>query len=171
MSSVNASSCTQWQWLVVSVCHPALKTIPHIANSKCRAVQVPAPKAAYPDLEGSWHDLLKAQASLALAFALNVATMKFFATFFLPFIFTTLRIYSAAAADQIILPAVPMDPNRPTSSVRPTLFDFLTIEPGTSIFFSYARELELSRLFVNTESNLTLLVPTNKAVMALTRKP
>ncbi|KAI0005506.1 hypothetical protein BJV74DRAFT_804865 [Russula compacta] len=98
--------------------------------------------------------------------------MKFFATSFFPFIFITLRIHPAgAAADQIILPTVPMGDNRPTSSVCPTLFDFLTIEPGASIFFSYARELELSRLFVNTESNLTLLVPTNKAVMALTRKP
>ncbi|KAF8480979.1 hypothetical protein DFH94DRAFT_630204 [Russula ochroleuca] len=64
-----------------------------------------------------------------------------------------------------------MDDNRPALNVRPTLFDLLTIEPGTSIFFSYARELELSRLFVNVDSNLTLLVPTNNAVMALARKP
>ncbi|KAF8499200.1 hypothetical protein F5888DRAFT_1793980 [Russula emetica] len=64
-----------------------------------------------------------------------------------------------------------MDDNRPASNVRPTLFDLLTIESGSSIFFSYARELELSRLFVDVDAKLTLLVPTNKAVMALAKKP
>ncbi|KAI0249562.1 hypothetical protein BJV78DRAFT_1276167 [Lactifluus subvellereus] len=64
-----------------------------------------------------------------------------------------------------------MDAERPTSHSRPTLFDLLTIEPSTSIFFSYARELELVRLFTNVDSNLTVLVPTNKAVMALEKKP
>lgn len=97
--------------------------------------------------------------------------MKLFATFILPLISVTIGLHAAAAADQIVLPNVPMDDNRPASSVRPTLFDLLTIEPGTSIFFSYARELELSRLFVNVNSNITLLVPTNNAVMALARKP
>jgi hypothetical protein len=97
--------------------------------------------------------------------------MKFFATFFLPLTSITLGIHAVAAADQIVLPNVPMAGNRPTSNVHPALFDLLTIEPGTSIFFSYARELELSRLFVNVDSNLTVLVPTNKAVMALARKP
>ncbi|SRR6266851_4645066 len=97
--------------------------------------------------------------------------MKFFATFFLPLLSITAGIHTVAAADQIVLPNVPMDVNRPSSDGRPTLFDLLTIEPRTSIFFSYARELELSRLFVNVDSNITLLVPTNKAVMALARKP
>jgi hypothetical protein len=97
--------------------------------------------------------------------------MKFFATFFLSLTSITLGIYAATAADQVVLPNIPMDGRRPASSVHPTLFDLLTIEPGTSIFFSYARELELSRLFVNVDSNFTLLVPTNKAVMALARKP
>ncbi len=97
--------------------------------------------------------------------------MKFFPTFLLPLISLTLGIRVAAAADQIVFPNTPMDDNRPASNVRPTLFDLLTIESSTSIFFSYARELELSRSFVNVDSKLTLLVPTNKAVMALARKP
>ncbi|KAG7093558.1 hypothetical protein E1B28_007228 [Marasmius oreades] len=52
-----------------------------------------------------------------------------------------------------------------------TLADLLTIESSTSIFYSYARELELSRLLSDESAKLTLLAPTNKAVMALARKP
>ncbi|KAH9982268.1 hypothetical protein BGW80DRAFT_1433698 [Lactifluus volemus] len=64
-----------------------------------------------------------------------------------------------------------MDADRPTSHGQPTLFDLLTVEPNTSIFFSYVREIELVRLFMNADSNVTVLVPTNKAVMALEKKP
>ncbi|KAJ3893901.1 hypothetical protein GG344DRAFT_63423 [Lentinula edodes] len=67
----------------------------------------------------------------------------------------------------------------------PSLADLLTIESSASIFYSYARELALSQLFADSKSTvrdgeqkrtvenagLTLLVPTNKAVMALARKP
>ncbi|KAJ3834286.1 hypothetical protein F5878DRAFT_728323 [Lentinula raphanica] len=65
----------------------------------------------------------------------------------------------------------------------PSLADLLTIESSVSIFYSYARELALSELFnkqvglkeelgrANANGGLTLLVPTNKAVMALARKP
>ncbi|KIP04319.1 hypothetical protein PHLGIDRAFT_76100 [Phlebiopsis gigantea 11061_1 CR5-6] len=59
----------------------------------------------------------------------------------------------------------------PQTHAEPTLADLLTIEPPASIFFSYARELELSRAFADRDSRMTLLVPTNKAVMALARKP
>jgi len=97
--------------------------------------------------------------------------MKISAAFIIPLISLTLGTHAAAAADQIVLPNTPMDDNRPASNVRPTLFDLLTIESGSSIFFSYARELELSRLFVDVDAKLTLLVPTNKAVMALAKKP
>jgi hypothetical protein len=97
--------------------------------------------------------------------------MKFFATLFLPLLPIIVGIHAVAAADQIVIPNVLMDANRPLSHAHPTLFDLLTIESRTSIFFSYARELQLSRLFVNVDSNLTLLVPTDKAVMALARKP
>ncbi|KAI9454865.1 hypothetical protein BJY52DRAFT_1389902 [Lactarius psammicola] len=57
-----------------------------------------------------------------------------------------------------------MDFRRPSNPL-PTLFDLLTIEPTTSIFFSYARELETSRLLVDLDSNI------HGAVMALARKP
>jgi hypothetical protein len=57
------------------------------------------------------------------------------------------------------------------SANGPTLEDLLTIELSSSIFYSYARETEFSARFADTESNSTLLVPTNKAVMALARKP
>jgi hypothetical protein len=54
---------------------------------------------------------------------------------------------------------------------QPTLADLLTIEPSASIFYSYARELELSARFADDSVRYTLFVPTNKAVMALARKP
>lgn len=59
----------------------------------------------------------------------------------------------------------------PLTTPMPSLADLLTIEPSASIFYSYAREIELSRLFGDLNGNNTLLVPTNKAVMALSRKP
>ncbi|KAF8640802.1 hypothetical protein AX17_000451 [Amanita inopinata Kibby_2008] len=60
--------------------------------------------------------------------------------------------------------------NPPTHS-KPSLADLLTIEPSASIFYTYARELELSSLFSDEQARSTLLVPTNKVVMALARKP
>ena len=62
-------------------------------------------------------------------------------------------------------------PFDPLTTPMPSLADLLTIEPSASIFYSYAREIELSRLFGDLNGNNTLLVPTNKAVMALSRKP
>ncbi|EGO05417.1 hypothetical protein SERLA73DRAFT_129358 [Serpula lacrymans var. lacrymans S7.3] len=59
---------------------------------------------------------------------------------------------------------------QPLTNSQPTLADLLTIETSASIFYSYARELELSVRF-NSDDMSTLLVPTNKAVMALARKP
>ncbi|KAN0135594.1 hypothetical protein V8E53_006485 [Lactarius tabidus] len=97
--------------------------------------------------------------------------MKHLTTFLALLVPISLGIYPAVAADQSVLSAVSMDFGRPSSTHIPTLFDLLTIEPTTSIFFSYARELELSRLLVDLDSNITVLVPTNKAVMALARKP
>lgn len=61
--------------------------------------------------------------------------------------------------------------DHPLTTPKPTLTDLLTIEPRASIFFSYARELELSTLFAVLDTQTTLFVPTNKAVMALARKP
>lgn len=59
----------------------------------------------------------------------------------------------------------------PATNSQPTLADLLTIESSASIFYSYAREVELSGLFADPNTESTLLVPTNKAVMALSRKP
>ena len=53
----------------------------------------------------------------------------------------------------------------------PSLADQLTIQNSASIFYSYARDTSLSRLFDQQEMQYTLLAPTNRAVMALARKP
>ncbi|KIM82228.1 hypothetical protein PILCRDRAFT_820609 [Piloderma croceum F 1598] len=79
----------------------------------------------------------------------------------------------ASTSDQIPFPNSRMS-NQPEIQThnQPSLADLLTIEPSASIFYSYARELELSSQFSTTdEGKWTLLVPTNKAVMALSRKP
>ncbi len=59
----------------------------------------------------------------------------------------------------------------PLTTTKPLLSDLLTIESSASIFYSYARELELSKMLEDENARLTVLVPTNKAVMALARKP
>ncbi|KAG9309120.1 hypothetical protein JVU11DRAFT_11015 [Chiua virens] len=59
----------------------------------------------------------------------------------------------------------------PVTTNKPSLADLLTIESSASIYFSYARETEFSREFNATDNQWTLLVPTNKAIMALRRKP
>lgn len=60
---------------------------------------------------------------------------------------------------------------RPEGSL-PTLADLLTLETRGSIFYSYARETDLSsRFFDSVPDGTTVFVPTNKAVMALSRKP
>jgi len=69
--------------------------------------------------------------------------------------------------------AIEQQPMQPASnpSNLPTLADVLTIEPSLSIFYSYARELDLSRLLSDDSARMTLLAPKNKAVMAMHRKP
>lgn len=54
---------------------------------------------------------------------------------------------------------------------KPSLADLLTIDKSVSIFYTYARELELSGSFIDDQARLTILAPTNEAVMALGRKP
>jgi hypothetical protein len=64
------------------------------------------------------------------------------------------------------------DSDAPFHQTHPTLFDLLTIHPSVSIFFSYARETELSARFEAAGSPaITLFAPTNHAVMALPQKP
>jgi hypothetical protein len=59
----------------------------------------------------------------------------------------------------------------PQKSSKPTLADLLTIETSASIFYSYARELELSGRLQDEKLKSTIFVPSNRAVMALARKP
>jgi uncharacterized surface protein with fasciclin (FAS1) repeats len=56
----------------------------------------------------------------------------------------------------------------------PTLADLLTLEGRASIFYSYARETDMSALLTQSVAEgegTTVFVPTNKAVQALARKP
>lgn len=92
--------------------------------------------------------------------------LQLFSLFILPF------IASAAQADQVPLSSEQMSETYvPLTHSQPTIADLLTIEPSASIFYSYARELELSAQFDDPSGQSTLFVPVNKAVMALARKP
>jgi hypothetical protein len=121
------------------------------------------------------HALLQ---SLALASAAHTVPLRP-----LQHAFATMRLYLFAS---LVLPftafasthqQIPLGSSQmpeaytPLTNAQPTLADLLTIEPSASIFYSYARELELSARFANVDTQSTLLVPTNKAVMALARKP
>ena len=79
---------------------------------------------------------------------------------------------SALADDQIVMNSgLGQSDYTPATTPQPTLADLLTIEPSASIFYSYARELELSSIFSEPAAKVSLFMPTNKAVMALSRKP
>ena len=82
---------------------------------------------------------------------------------------------SASMDEQVVLPSSQASSGQPFVPVihsgKPSLADLLTIESSASIFYSYARELELSEKFSDAAEHLTVLVPTNKAVIALPRKP
>ena len=52
-----------------------------------------------------------------------------------------------------------------------TLADLLTIEPSASIFYDYARGVGLGNKLNDKSSMITVLVPMNKAVMKLAKKP
>ncbi|KAM5539982.1 hypothetical protein V8D89_006485 [Ganoderma adspersum] len=84
-----------------------------------------------------------------------------------------LPLFAAASTEeQMVLPGVGREPFVPVvNSGKPSLADLLTIESTASIFFSYARELEISQIFSDSNARSTVLVPTNKAVVALPRKP
>ena len=84
-----------------------------------------------------------------------------------------LPLFAAASTeDQMVLHGADREPFVPVvNSGKPSLADLLTIESTASIFFSYARELEISQIFSDSNARSTVLVPTNKAVVALPRKP
>jgi len=76
------------------------------------------------------------------------------------------------STDQVVL-GNPVDPPSGTmrTTVLPTLSDILTVQSKVSIFHSYLRELREVHERIQSNANSTLLAPTNKAVMALPRKP
>ncbi|KAG2037525.1 hypothetical protein BDR03DRAFT_956805 [Suillus americanus] len=94
-------------------------------------------------------------------------------SFLLAFIFPF--VVSVSLQEQIIIPPMPQTNEgsikSPFTSSQPTLADLLTIEPSASIYYSYARETEWSSRFSSESIWFTMLVPTNKAVMALAHKP
>jgi len=81
-----------------------------------------------------------------------------------------ISLVSASTGEQILM-GFAHDSFVPEKHTQPTLADLLTIEQSASIFYSYARELELSKMFNDNTIKATIFVPTNKAVMALVRKP
>jgi len=93
------------------------------------------------------------------------------------FALTLPLLVSASFGEQEVLspPAMPQDPFQevftPVTTTRPSLTDLLTIESSASIYYSYSRETEHAAGFSVVGNRWTVLVPTNKAVMALARKP
>ncbi|KAI0783145.1 hypothetical protein C8Q75DRAFT_726577 [Abortiporus biennis] len=90
------------------------------------------------------------------------------------FSFLILPLLASGSLDQqeILDSSIHMpDTFTPLTHARPTVADLLTIESSASIFYSYAREVKLSETFNDINARMTVLVPTNKAVMALARKP
>lgn len=58
------------------------------------------------------------------------------------------------------------------SEVAPTLFDLLMLQRSSSIFFDYLRESKsISGRVSDVDTKSTLLLPTNRAVVALGWKP
>jgi hypothetical protein len=100
----------------------------------------------------------------------------------------------ATAKSQLVIPQIVMDQapqqqqqqqqqqviNDPSEfeefARAPALSDQMSLEPQASIFFSYARESAklsgvLSGVGEYSGNKYTVFVPTNKAIMALARKP
>lgn len=74
---------------------------------------------------------------------------------------------SALANDQIVMNEAHASPSHSAQ----TLADFLTIEASASIFYDYARGIDLGNKLSDPSSMITVLVPKNAAVMKLAKKP
>ena len=86
----------------------------------------------------------------------------------------TLAATAMASTEQTVLTPDNLDEFVRPAGNLPRLADLLTLESRLSIFYSYARETDMSALFtqvVDEEDGTTVFVPTNKAVQALARKP
>jgi hypothetical protein len=106
-------------------------------------------------------------ATISLSLAI---TMRFSSTSFYLLLSLALPAISGNT-DQVPMANVEEPHTAPSVSDKPSLADLLTIENSASIFYSYARELQLSEGLSREDFKLTLFVPTNKAVMNLSRKP
>lgn len=114
---------------------------------------------------------------IAASTVIEPSTMRIqnllFSLFCLPLFSPT----NASKADQIPIPIPTTETSSasadyvPQKHAKPSLADLLTIDSSASIFYTYARETELSSRLTDENSRLTVFVPTNKAVMALARKP
>ena len=74
---------------------------------------------------------------------------------------------SATATEQTVMGEAQTNVSHSTQ----TLADLLTIEPSASIFYDYARGIDLGSKLNDRSSVITILVPRNKAVMKLAKKP
>jgi hypothetical protein len=103
---------------------------------------------------------------------LHTLTMHFasslrFLLLALPLSMSTLSASATLSEDQTPL----VSQEQPLTRAQPSLADLLTIDGSLSIFFSYARELELSSRLDDLREHTTILAPKNKAILALARKP
>jgi hypothetical protein len=83
------------------------------------------------------------------------------------FLFVTSCFSLVSSSEQQIV----MDSPQYQASNGPNLADILTVERSVSIFYSYARETKFSKLLDDSSQNITILAPTNRAVIALPQKP
>lgn len=86
-------------------------------------------------------------------------------------LFTGVLVSCTTSGDQIIM-KTDDDSFIRSQGVLPNLADLLTLQTHASIYYSYARDTEISMQFVKENTDgLTIFVPTNKAVQTLPRKP
>ena len=87
--------------------------------------------------------------------------------------FSIMQPELGAQHDGIVPAQTPLVPSQPdfTADGGLLLSDLLTRENSLSIFYSYARETTAGRLLETEGAGVTVFAPTNKAVMALPRKP
>lgn len=70
------------------------------------------------------------------------------------------------------LPLDPVAAYAPFSAGEPTLYDLIMIERRATIFGDYVRTVEdIAFILRDRGAAATVLLPTNKAVLSLTRKP
>lgn len=107
----------------------------------------------------------------------STTTMRLLASLTLPFLlsrFVTAQYDFLKQMDsQITLGGQNIDRSGTPDSEgqKPLLSDILTIQNSASIFYSYARETDTGKLLSKDGARITVFAPTNKAVMALARKP